>query len=197
MRILKEAMSADTHGSFRLTEAVRPLGVVPRQGYRYGAYRDGSTVIPLLMAAASRELLFDLFLELLDLLGGEVDVVLEISHDRTDGTHLDLIREGMELPVFKSILCDYEPLLLNDGCLGVAACNAEAQREVGFDEHKQLVAYGWDLGPFEAVLKKYGVHLDPHIRFLSEGQHMHCSSQRYAAECQRLREVLGADEVFP
>ena len=41
-----------------------------------GAIKETGVDIPVLMASASREELFDLFLELLDPLGGEVDVVL-------------------------------------------------------------------------------------------------------------------------
>ena len=55
------------YGDFSLTEAIRPsydLKVVPRTGYRHDMYRDeeSKTNVPVLMAAASREKLFDLFL---------------------------------------------------------------------------------------------------------------------------------------
>ena len=109
------------YGDFVLTDAIRPsynLDVVPRQGYRHDTYRDeeSRSNIPVLMVSASRERLFDLFLDLLDPLGFEVDVVLETSHQPETGGRDDLYREHIDLPVLKSTLCDYEELLLNDGC---------------------------------------------------------------------------------
>ena len=75
------------YGSFLLTDAVRPsydLKVVPAEGYRHDTYRDeqNRTTVPVLMAAVSAERLFETFMDLLDPLGGVVDVVLETSHHR-------------------------------------------------------------------------------------------------------------------
>ena len=50
-------------------------------------------------------------------------MVLETSHNREGRGHVDLYREHIDLPVLKSILCDYEDLLLNDGCTGIAVLN--------------------------------------------------------------------------
>ena len=72
------------------------------------------------MGAASHEQLFETFMDLLDPLGVEVDVVLETSHNRQQRGHVDLYREHIDLPVLKSILWDFEELLLNDGCIGIA-----------------------------------------------------------------------------
>ena len=61
--------------------------------------------------------------------------------------HVDLYREHIDLPVLKSILYDFEELLLNDGCTGIAVLNPHMPLEVQFDEHKLLIAYGHDLTP--------------------------------------------------
>ncbi|MFN9912832.1 MAG: hypothetical protein ACK53L_09615, partial [Pirellulaceae bacterium] len=84
------------YGAFDLTDAVRPsydLKVVPRQGFRHDAYVDpqSKSSIPVIMAAATRERLFDLFIEMIDPLGEVVDVVLETSHHGGGGHH-DLYR---------------------------------------------------------------------------------------------------------
>src|SRR4051794_8557325 len=139
-------MQVDQYGAFRLTNAVRPsldLQVVPRQGYRVNTYRDAKAglEIPVLAAAVSRESLFDLFLELLDPLGEVVDVVLETSHNAHSGRHSDLYREQIDLPVLKSYFCEFEDLLLDDGCTGVAVVAAGEPIEVQFDEHKLLIVY--------------------------------------------------------
>src|SRR4051794_38834529 len=158
-------MQVDRYGAFRLTDAVRPaldVPVVPRQGYRITTYRDAAAKleIPVLAAAVSREELFDQFLALLDPLGEVVDVVLETSHHTGGGRHSDLFREGIDLPVLKSYFCEFEDLLLNDGCTGVAVVASGEPIEVQFDEHKLLIVYGHDLSAFEEVLRDGGVARD-------------------------------------
>src|SRR3990172_8810605 len=71
---LEAHLGVSRYGSFTLTEAVRPsydLQVVPGQGYRHDSYRDteNNSTVPVLMAAVSRERLFDVFMDLLDPLG--------------------------------------------------------------------------------------------------------------------------------
>ncbi len=186
------------YDGFTLTDAVRPafdLAVVPRSGYRHDRYRDESSGIdiPVLMASASREELFDLFMDLLDPFGGEVDVVLETSHENHDGHHEDLYREGIDLPVLKSILYDFEDMLLNDGCTGIAVCNSLSHREVQFDEHKLLVIYGYELNEFESVLVEHGLEFDDEMKFITEAEHVHSSSDEFSRQFQELRYRLGLD----
>ncbi len=79
---LEAHLGVARYGNFMLSEAIRPsydLQVVPTQGFRHDAYRDeqSRTNVPVLMAAVSSERLFETFMELLDPLGGVLDVVLE------------------------------------------------------------------------------------------------------------------------
>jgi hypothetical protein len=196
---LEEHLSVARYGDFVLTDAVRPaydLEIVPRAGYRRDSYRDRDTgvAIPVLMAAASREQVLDLFLDLLDPLGTEVDVVLETSHDQSGGRHQDLYREHIDLPVLKSILYDFEDILLDDGCTGVAVLNPALPLEVQFDEHKLLILYGQDLEEFEQVLANYGLDGSPDIRFITEGEHVHSSSDEFSRRFEELRYRLGVDD---
>ena len=46
------------------------------------------------------------------------------------------------MPVLKSILWEYEDLLTNDGCTGLAVLNPGIPQEIQFDEHKLLIVYG-------------------------------------------------------
>jgi len=196
---LEAHMKIARYGDFLLTEAIRPsfdLQVVPTAGYRHDVYRDKETGvdIPVLMASASRERLFDLFLDLLDPLGDEVDVVLETSHDRHSRGHDDLYREHIDLPVFKSTLCDFEDMILDDGCTGVAVLNPGMPLEVQFDEHKLLIMYGNDLSEFERVLEQEGLPRLEEMRFITEAEHVHSSSDEMCREFQKLRYRLGLDE---
>jgi hypothetical protein len=186
------------YGNFTLTDAVRPsygLEVIPREGYRRDVYRDpesGSTM-PVLAASVSSERLFDVLIDLLEPLGDEVDVVMESSHESEPGAHSDLYREHIDTVILKSILYDYEPLLLNDGCTGLAALNPNGPMEVQFDEHKLLFVYAQDLEPFEAVLKDFGLKRDDTIKFISEAEHLHSTDDTYRDQFEELQYRLGID----
>lgn len=194
---LQTHMGIRQYGLFELTDAVRPsydLQVIPRQGFRRDEYRDDTTgkSIPVVMAAATRHRLMDQFLELLDPLGPVVDVVLESSHQTTSG-HQDLYREHIDMPVLKSMLLDFEDLLLNDGCTGIAVVNPSRGQEVQLDEHKMLIAYGEPLAPFEKLLIAGDIYPDPTIRFVTEAEHVHSSSTKYFRQFAVLKTRLGMD----
>ncbi|MCU0706656.1 MAG: hypothetical protein MUF23_00020 [Pirellula sp.] len=195
---LEAHMEKFRYGAFDLTDAVRPsfdLQVVPRQGFRHDCYTDpkSGTKIPVIMAAASRERLFDLFLDLLDCLGVTVDVVLETSHYGDSGEHQDLYREHIDMPVLKSTLYDFEELILNDGCTGIAVLNPAKQQEIQFDEHKMLICYGSPLEVFERILIKHDVYPDEQIRFITEAEHVHSSTDVFARQFAQLQSRLGMD----
>jgi hypothetical protein len=196
---LEAHLGVARYGNFQLTEAIRPsydLQVVPSQGFRHDTYRDeqnGSTV-PVLMGACTRERLFELFMDLLDPMGPVVDVVLETSHQRDRRGHQDLYREHIDMPVLKSVLWEFEDLLLNDGCTGIAVLNPDVPQEIQFDEHKLLIVYGDALDEFEGVFRASGIPLDEQMRFITEAEHVHSSSDRYARLFEELRTQLGMDE---
>ncbi len=196
---LEEHLTVARYGSFLLTDAVRPsydLQVVPGAGYRRDNYRDRETGadVPVLMASESRERLFDLFLDLLDPLGDEVDVVLETSHESQGEGHNDLYRESIDLPVLKSSLYDFEDLLLDDGCTGIAVLNPRIPVEVQFDEHKLLIVYGQELEPFQEILNDYNLRCSSSLRFITEGEHVHSSSEAFVERFEQLKYRLGVEE---
>lgn len=189
------------YGDFLLSGAVRPsydLQIVPCQGYRHDVYRDEDqkTTVPVLMGAASKEHLFEVFLDMLDPLGVEVDVVLETSHDRQARGHVDLYREHIDLPVLKSILYDYEDLLVNDGCTGIAVLNPGIPQEVQFDEHKLLIVYGNQLRDYERIFAERRVWRDDQIKFITEAEHVHSSSDFYRDQFEELKIRLGIDSNY-
>ena len=197
---LTEHLLQDRYGDFVLTDAVRPSlerQVAPRQGYRMETYRDKKAgfQVPVLAAAVSREKLFDVFLDLLDPLGEVVDAILETSHDRDGKNHLDLYREGIDLPVLKSHCCDYEDLLLNDGCTGIAVLATGGPMEVQFDEHKLLVVYAADLCPFAEILDSHGIPRDDKLKLITEGEHLHSTEERRRDEFEQLCCRLGVGEA--
>jgi hypothetical protein len=198
---LEAHLGVSRYGDFLLTEAIRPsydLQVVPCQGYRHDSYRDeeSRTSVPVLMASVSKEDLFDAFLDVIDPLGSTVDVVLETSHNRGRQGHEDLYREHIDMPVLKSILLDFEELLMNDGCTGIAVLNPGIPQEVQFDEHKLLIVYGEQLGEFEQALGSHSVRCNDQMKFITEAEHVHSSSDQYASEFEELKTRLGMDCDF-
>ncbi len=198
---LEAHLGVQRYGRFTLTDAIRPsydLKVVPKQGYRHDFYLDEETrtKVPVLMASASREILFDIFMELIEPLGGEVDVVLETSHNRDSAGHTDLYREHIDVPVFKSMLWDFEDLLMNDGCTGMAVLNPSIPQEVQFDEHKLLIVYGNPLRAYETVFARFGVRRDDKMKFITEAEHVHSSSDKYFQSFDELKLRLGMDSGF-
>jgi len=186
-----------SYGAFDLTDAVRPsydLQIIPRQGFRHDEYVDESNggKTPVIMASATNRNLMDLFLDLIEPLGTVVDVVLETSH-RGGCEHEDLYREHIDMPVLKSILLDFEDLLLNDGCTGIAVINPSKRQEVQLDEHKLLIMYGNPLQDFESALIDGDVYPDQDIQFITEAEHVHSSSERMYDEFNILRNRLGID----
>lgn len=192
---LEAHMARTTYGRFTLTEAVRPgwqLDIVPRAGFRHDAYVDpvSGARLPALVAAVSAESLFETFLELLEPLGDTVDVILESSHEEAVGVR-EYSREGVERTVLESLLWDFEDLLLNDGCTGIAVLHPEQSQEVQFDEHKLLVVYAQARQPFERILRARSLDRDDRLKFLSQGEHMHTSHARHAREFEQLASRLG------
>lgn len=195
---LEAHLGVSRYGDFVLTDAVRPsydLQVVPCQGFRHDCYRDeqNHTTVPVVMAAVSNEQLFEVFMDLLDPLGNVVDVVLETSHNRENNGHTDLYREHIDVPVLKSILWEYEELLSNDGCAGIAVLNPGAPQEVQFDEHKLLIVYGEHLESFEDLLAQHEVLRDDQMKFITEAEHVHSSSDNYTRQFDELKMRLGMD----
>ncbi len=192
-------LRVDRYGDFRLTDAIRPalhVPVVPRQGFRVDVYRDVRTGlrVPVLAAAVSRDQLFDAFLSLLAPLGEAVDVVLETSHHSDGASHKDLCREHIDLPVLMSHFCEFEDLLLHDGCTGAAVIARGGPMEVQFDEHKLLVVYARDLTPFENILQELGIVRDDRLKLITEGEHLHSSDPRHFDQFEQLCCRLGIGE---
>ncbi len=196
---LNAHMEVARYGDFTLTDAVRPsysLEVIPRTGYRREWYVDqnSGTRIPVLMASVTRERLFDTFLSLLDPLGESVDVVLETSHCGTTANHTDLYREHIDLAVLQSVLYDFEDMLLDDGCCGIAVLNPRTPMEVQLDEHKLLFVYGHNNAEYEAALQNNGVPACDDIRFITEAEHVHSSTDEFQERFAQLCWQLGIDE---
>ena len=192
-------LSVNSYGGFTLTDAIRPgtgLPIRPRQGYRVEIYRDRQARLrlPMLSAAVSAERLFDTFLALLEPLGEEVHVVLESSHGAATDEHTDLRRSSIDLPVLASHFCDFEELLTHDGCTGVAVLADRVPMEVQFDEHKLFHVYAPNLKPFRRILRAHGVRRRAQLPLISEGEHLHHTTEEFADAFRQLAVRLGVGD---
>lgn len=192
-------LATKTYGSFTLTDAIRPgthHPIRPRQGYRVGLYRDpkAGLRLPMLSAAVSAEQLFDTFLALLEPLGDVVHVILETSHESRGPGHRDYRRTDIDRPVLASFLCDFEELLLHDGCTGIAVLADNQPMEVQFDEHKLLHVYAPHLKPFRQVLRSRGIRRRRLLPLISEAEHLHHTTPEYAAAFSQLAWRLGVGD---
>ncbi len=120
-----------------------------------------------------------------------VHVILESSHSQASGKHVDLRRDLIDRPVLASYLCEFEELLLRDGCTGIAVVATEAPLEVQFDEHKLIYVYGDDLRPFRRVLRHHGIAKRPGMPLITEVDHLHYSTPVYADAFEELAYRLG------
>jgi hypothetical protein len=195
---LETHLGVARYGDFELSDAVRPsydLEVVPTAGFRHDVYRDeqNNASVPVLMAAVTKRRLMEAFMELIETLGETVDVVLETSHGNGSHGHTDLYREHIDMPILQSTLWDFEDLLVNDGCTGIAVLNPHIPQEVQLDEHKLLIVYGNELASYEKLLIDTGVPCREDMRFITEAEHVHSTSERYVQEFEELKMRLGMD----
>ena len=193
---LERHLAKNRYGRFTLTGAVRPgwrVDVTPEEGYRLDTYTDPKTGsrLPAVVAAVSSERLFDTFLSLLEPLGESCDVVLESSHAADSAAQEERLRDGIERVLLESTLWDFEDLLLDDGCTGIAVMHPELPLEVQLDEHKLIVIYAPSRRPFEAILERFGIPRNDSIRFISQSEHLHTSNARFARRFEELCGVLG------
>ena len=184
-------LNRKTYGSFTLTDAVRPgpsLPIRPRQGYTLQVYRDRKAgfKLPMISAAVSAENLMDCFLALLDPLGDSVHVVLETSHGRDADDHMDYRRTHIDRPVIASHFCEFEDLLLNDGCTGVAVLSARGRMEVQFDEHKLLHIYATKINPFRRILRDFGIRRRKDLPLISDAEHLHHTTDEHEETFEQL-----------
>jgi hypothetical protein len=193
---LSAHLNTDRYGEFRLTAAVRPAPeapVRPREGYRVTVFREAGVRMPMLSAAVSAERLFDTFLALMEPLGEVVDVVIESSHD-AGGPPTDLRRDRIDRAVLASHLCEFEELLMNDGCTGVAVIASGRPAEVQFDEHKLFHVYAPDLAPFRRALRGAGVRRRHVLPLVCEAEHLHHTTPEFSDEFRELALRLGVGD---
>ena len=193
---LDNHLAQRTYGDFTLPDGITPApDFTPIAGYRHDTWQNEGYRVPCLIASVTRAKLFEVFLKLTDLLGSEVDVILETSHgQRPNQGHKDMYREGIDLPILQSTLWSYEDLLTHDGCTGIAVMNSSIPMEVQFDEHKLLMMYGAQLNTCKAVLRIHAIAQRKAMLLITDGEHIHLTSDAFESRFRQLAIDLGVDQ---
>jgi len=178
-----------------MTGACAPMKpTILKIGYRRTKWWEPSTGawITALEVAEKTARSFELFLDLLEPLGDTVDVVVETSHHLAEEEHVDHWRHEIDMPVLRSVLCEFEHLLVGDGGLGIAVLNPEAPLEVQFDNHKMIYCYG-DREPFEKILDARGLGRFDELQTVADVEHYHWTTDEFERAAVELMTRLGVD----
>ena len=195
--MLQEAMNNRKFGEFTLAPAVvffKDGDVVPSKGYKIDKLPTSNGITPpfRLLISASAEDLLDIFDDFIALLGESCSVVVEDFKTKT-GDHVDYFAFYKETFVVRSILLDFEDLLLNDGFVGLAIWNEMTQAEVQLTMHKILQVYAKNIVPFQQALTGYGIPENPDLRFFFEDFYMLVSTQAGDSAIEELKDRLCVD----
>jgi hypothetical protein len=166
----------------------------PQQGYRLAVFQGATLRMPMLSAAVSAEHLFEVFLELVSLIGDYVDIVVESTHGLEWGQSRLWRREGIEQIVLSSHLCAFEQLLMHDGCTAIAVINRRRPAELQLDEHKLVHVYSPHLRPFRRCLNWWGIPRCRRLPLICEADHIHQTQPQFAHKLTSLLYSLGAEE---
>jgi hypothetical protein len=194
--MIQEAMKNRTFGSFSLTPAVvffKDGDVIPSEGYKIEKQvMPNGRVHSRMLVSASAEDLLDIFDDFIALLGESCSVVVE-DFRTTAGDHVDYFAYYKETFIVRSILLDFDELLLNDGFIGLAIWSEATQAEVQLNMHKVIQVFARDIVPFQQVLAGYGIQEDPKLRFFFEDFYMLVSTQAGDSAVEALKDRLCID----
>ena len=193
----------------QLTGAVNlrePNDTVLKQGFKRVCLETEKGHLPCLKIAANPTKILDLYRDLMNVLGDDVQVVLESSH-RSDDGHTDFYASADAIAL-KSATYDFEDLLLNDSNTGISVFETteipmngevnEEHREVKLSGKKVIFVYSNDLEPFERILRSYGIKEDENMGFIDEfpDEELDTHSKRYHFDqFDELKQRLNAESV--
>jgi len=194
--MIQEAMQNKTYGNFTLTPAVvlfKDGDVIPSEGYKVEKLvMSDDNIRSRILVSASAEKILDIFDECISLLGDTCSIVLEDF--RTDkGDHIDHFAYYKDTFIVRSVLFDFEELLLNDGFVGLAIWSETAQAEVQLTMHKIILVYAADISRFKAALASFGIKEDPELRFFFEDFHLLVSTEAGNTAIETLKDRLYID----
>jgi hypothetical protein len=194
--MIQEAMNNRTFGDFTLTPAVvffKDGDMVPSEGFKIEQQvMPGGYSYSRIVVSVSAEKVLDIFDEFVALLGDTCGVVMEDF--RTDnGDHIDHFAYYKDTFIVRSILLDFEDLLLNDGFVGLAIWNEAVPAEVQLTRHKIIQVFARDTSPFQQVLAAFDIEENPELRFFFEHFYLLVSTEAGDSAVETLKDRLCID----
>lgn len=196
---------------FTLTNAIRPSydeRVIPQKGFTFKVYmvsKGRNCAMPYFTVSAPKEILFDLFMDLIgELIGKRACVQIQSRHCLPTNTPAirfplrDFTSPRTDMVIVKSCLYDFEETLLDDGLLGISVFDSRLVEEVELDDHKLISIKGWAFLRTVLILQRYGIPYVCDMRFLTDDEHIHMSSEELRIRFKRLKSLLGcvASPIF-
>ncbi len=192
--LLSKAFRQAGKGRFVRLDAHKESWTQLREGYRLETYQNGALTMATLIANVRQKLLLSVFLTMIDQLGNTVDVIVETSHESRKGKHKDLFRGDIDLSVLKSICLDFEDILIQDGCTGIAVMSQEKPLEIQLREHKFLVVYADRLKAFRKILEADGIRRNDTMQLVTDGPHLRWIPDGAQKRFGELKNRLSAEE---
>lgn len=194
--MIQQAMNNRTFDGFTLTPAVvffKDGDVIPSEGYKIEkrVMPDGRRQSRIVVSASAEKLL-DIFDELMALLGESCSVVVE-DFRADNGDHIDYFAYYKDNFVVRSILLDFEDLLLNDGFVGLAIWSEAAQAEVQLTRHKIIQVFARETSPFQRVLAEFDIEENPELRFFFDHFYLLVSTEAGDSAVAALKDRLCID----
>lgn len=174
----------DMYGDLRLTDAVRPPpGTALHEGFKFDADPRDENARPIVVAAATREKLLDVLMELI----ADTGDWLEVCHSKVGiGKAGNYARSSdHENMIVRSALWEFEEMLLHDGDLRISFSAKDANRIVHLDDHKLVHITGTHKRVL-AILKNNGMQIRSDIRMVHEGEHRHFSDRKHMSQFEAL-----------
>jgi len=184
------------YGDFKLSQGITPAPhITPVAGFTKRFLDEGSAIV----VSVSLEILFDFFLDLIDIFQEQVDVFVETSYPSNfdfplNRTNKKFVRSHIDISILKSIIFDFEDQLVNDGNLCFSITNNEF--EIQLSEHKFFVIFGWEecKSALGEVLLNYNIPLLPKMQLVTDFEHIHSTTEEFAEKSEQLIATLGAEE---
>ena len=193
--VIRTLLQKRTFGDFTFTDAVRPQdeSFLTQEGYEVHSLDTSNAPERIVIAAVSRQKLFDVFTELLEPLGELLDVVLE-TEDEEDESVFEAHSYGTDRLYLQSVLPDFEDVLLNCGNTKIGVVSTERPKRVELDFHKLLLLYGKKIRPFLQILVENNIPQLIDMHTIDDVDQYRISDTEFPDQIQRMMNELGMEE---
>jgi len=196
---IQEAFENKIFGDFKLSNAVvffKNQNVVPKEGFRiFTNDETAESGIKQVLISVSAEKIFDIFDELLKTLGDTFHFVVDDFRSE-NGEYSGNYGYNKDAFIVRSLLIDYEDLVVNNGFVAFAAFNPELQTEVHLLREKVISVVTKDIYRFVSVLIDNEIDEKSDLGFVWDGNYLLFSQQAEEELFDPLISALNVDEVI-